>query len=116
MTGIDDLKIIEGVIQSYLDGLYEGDDGKIASVFHPTSALTSVTNDASWKSRPVTSGWTRSERVLQWLRPDGKTRYNHQRETAVRVHRRQACSSPPRPECRFKYAPSIAQAGSGRRR
>ncbi len=23
MTGTDDLKIIEGVIQSYLDGLYE---------------------------------------------------------------------------------------------
>jgi hypothetical protein len=45
MTGTDDVKIIEGVIQSYLDGLYESDAGKIASVFHPTSALTSVTND-----------------------------------------------------------------------
>src|SRR3977135_4744718 len=45
MTGTDDIKIIEGVIQSYLDGLYESDAGKIASVFHPTSALTSVAND-----------------------------------------------------------------------
>jgi hypothetical protein len=45
MTGTDDIKIIEGVIQSYLDGLYESDAGKIASVFHPTSALTSVGND-----------------------------------------------------------------------
>jgi len=45
MTGTDDVKIIEGVIQSYLDGLYESDADKIASVFHPTSALTSVTND-----------------------------------------------------------------------
>jgi hypothetical protein len=45
MTGTDDVKIIEGVIQSYLDGLYESDAGKIASVFHPTSALTSVTDD-----------------------------------------------------------------------
>ncbi len=45
MTGTDDVKIIEGVIQSYLDGLYESDAGKIASVFHPTSALTSVTNE-----------------------------------------------------------------------
>src|SRR5882757_6155324 len=45
MTGTDDVKIIEGVIQSYLDGLYESDAGKISSVFHPTSALTSVTND-----------------------------------------------------------------------
>jgi hypothetical protein len=45
MTGTDDVKIIEGVIQSYLDGLYESDAGKIASVFHPTSVLTNVTND-----------------------------------------------------------------------
>ncbi len=45
MTGTDEVKIIEGVIQTYLDGLYESDAGKIASVFHPTSALTSVTND-----------------------------------------------------------------------
>jgi hypothetical protein len=45
MTGTDDVKIIESVIQLYLDGLYESDSGKIASVFHPTSALTSVTND-----------------------------------------------------------------------
>jgi Putative lumazine-binding len=35
---------IESVIQSYLDGLYESDADKIASVFHPTSALTSVAN------------------------------------------------------------------------
>jgi hypothetical protein len=32
MTSNDDIKIIEGVIQSYLDGLYESDAGKIASV------------------------------------------------------------------------------------
>jgi hypothetical protein len=42
---IDDVKMIEGVVQRYLDGLYESDAGKIASVFHPTSALTSVTDD-----------------------------------------------------------------------
>jgi len=45
MTGTDDVKIIEEVIQTYLDGLYEGDADKIASAFHPTSALTSVTGD-----------------------------------------------------------------------
>jgi hypothetical protein len=43
MTGTDDARTIEGVIQSYLDGLHEGDTAKIASAFHPTSALTSVT-------------------------------------------------------------------------
>jgi hypothetical protein len=45
MTGTNDIKIIEGVIQSYLDGLYESDADKIASAFHPTSALTSVSGD-----------------------------------------------------------------------
>ena len=42
MTVTDDAKAIEGVIQSYLDGLHEGDAAKIASAFHPTSALTSI--------------------------------------------------------------------------
>ena len=45
MTPNDDIKLIEGVIQRYLDGLYENDASKIASAFHPTSALTSVNDD-----------------------------------------------------------------------
>ena len=45
MTGTDDAKAIESVIHSYLDGLHEGDADKIASAFHPTSALTSVSAD-----------------------------------------------------------------------
>jgi len=44
-TGLDDVRRIEDVIQSYLDGLYESDAARIAGVFHPTSALTSVTDD-----------------------------------------------------------------------
>ena len=28
---------IEAVVQTYLDGLYEGDVDKLASAFHPTS-------------------------------------------------------------------------------
>jgi len=63
--GTDDVKIIEGVIQSYLDGLYESDAGKIASVFHPTSALTSVTNDGELVITPRDSCWTRSGRDLR---------------------------------------------------
>ena len=31
---------IEQTIQTYFDGLYEGDADKLASVFHPGSALT----------------------------------------------------------------------------
>jgi hypothetical protein len=36
----DDRKAIETAVWTYLDGLYEGDVEKLASVFHPTSALT----------------------------------------------------------------------------
>jgi hypothetical protein len=45
MTETNDTKIIEDVIQCYLDGLYESDADMIASAFHPTSALTSVSGD-----------------------------------------------------------------------
>jgi hypothetical protein len=37
-----DKEAIEGVVQCYLDGLHEGDAAKIARAFHPTSALTSI--------------------------------------------------------------------------
>jgi hypothetical protein len=36
----EDRAAIVAAVQTYLDGLYEGDAAKIASVFHPTSALT----------------------------------------------------------------------------
>ncbi len=36
----DDRSAIELTIQTYFDGLYEGDADKLASVFHQTSALT----------------------------------------------------------------------------
>jgi len=35
-----DTREIEAAVKIYLDGLYEGDADKIASVFHPTNALT----------------------------------------------------------------------------
>lgn len=37
----DDRQEIEAALQLYLDGLYEGDVGKLADAFHETSALTS---------------------------------------------------------------------------
>jgi hypothetical protein len=78
MTGTDDVKLIEGVIQTYLDGLYESDADKIASAFHPTSALTSVGNDGElvitprdiWldnvrtRTSPKQRGLTRHDQVL----------------------------------------------------
>ncbi|MCC7463858.1 MAG: nuclear transport factor 2 family protein [Gammaproteobacteria bacterium] len=36
----DDRRAIEQTVQTYLDGLYEGDTHKLTSVFHNTSALT----------------------------------------------------------------------------
>ena len=33
------------VIQTYLDGLYEGDVEKLATAFHPTSALTTIADN-----------------------------------------------------------------------
>jgi hypothetical protein len=37
---IADRSAIEATIQTYFDGLYEGDTVKLAGVFHPTSSLT----------------------------------------------------------------------------
>lgn len=36
----DEMAAISTAIWNYLDGLYEGDVSKLASVFHPASALT----------------------------------------------------------------------------
>ena len=36
----EDRTEIEAVVQTYLDGLYEGDVEKLAAAFHPTSSLT----------------------------------------------------------------------------
>lgn len=39
-----DLQDIERAVQTYFDGLYEGDTAKLASVFHDVSHLFSVTD------------------------------------------------------------------------
>ena len=36
----EDENAIRAAVQTYLDGLYEGDADKLAGVFHPTSSLT----------------------------------------------------------------------------
>ena len=78
MSQSDDIKSIEGVIQRYLDGLYESDAEKIAGAFHPTSALTSIGDDGqlvitprdSWldnvrtRPSPKQRGLRRHDRVL----------------------------------------------------
>lgn len=64
----NDAAAIRAAAQTYLDGLYEGDADKLASVFHPTSVLT-------WEENGVLSPLPRD----QWLeavrnRPSAKAR------------------------------------------
>lgn len=42
MTHHAEISAVEKAVKTYLDGLYEGDADKLAAVFHPTSALTTV--------------------------------------------------------------------------
>jgi hypothetical protein len=76
MNGADDVKIIKDVIQSYLDGLYESDAGKIASVFHPTSALTSVGSDGELVITPRDK-WLEKVRARQSPKQQGLPRHDH---------------------------------------
>ena len=73
----DDRKAIEAVVQTYLDGLYEGDADKLAAAFHPTSALTQwwegelkVTPRDAWleavrnRPSPRALGLSRADEIL----------------------------------------------------
>jgi hypothetical protein len=78
MDPIDaDLDAISAAVQTYLDGLYEADADKLATVFHPTCALTHMTPEglqiiprdtwlASVRTRrsPKDQGLARHDRVL----------------------------------------------------
>jgi hypothetical protein len=72
-----DLAAIEAVVKTYLDGLYEGDADKIASAFHPTSALAqsldgkiTITPRDEWlaavrtRPSPKAKGLARHDRIL----------------------------------------------------
>lgn len=74
----DDRAAIEAVVRRYLDGLYEGDADKLATVFHETSALTSETGGEitvlprdRWldavrnRSSPQAQGLPRHDEILQ---------------------------------------------------
>jgi hypothetical protein len=94
----NDLQQIEQALQTYFDGLYEGDTAKLASVFHDVSHLFSVTdgklNDLpreQWfemvKSRPsaISRDLPRNDWVAQIDRSGPNTAF-------ARVH----CQIPPR--------------------
>ena len=52
-----DRTAIEQTIQTYFDGLYEGDADKLGSIFHEASALT-------WEQDGQVAVWT----LAQWLK------------------------------------------------
>ena len=62
-----DTKAITETVQLYLDGLYEGDAGKLAQAFHPTSSLAS--EDKGVLTQMPREQWL--ERVRN--RPSGKS-------------------------------------------
>ena len=99
MTGTDDVKIIEGVIQRYLDGLYESDADKIAGVFHPTSALTSVTSEGELVITPR-DAWLDKVRARPSPQQQGLSR--HDQVLAIDLisptmaYVRPKCAIPPR--------------------
>lgn len=78
MTETNDTAAIEAVVKTYLDGLYEGNVEKLASAFHPTSALTyeqdgelrPIPRD-SWfdavrnRPSPQSQGLSRTDEILQ---------------------------------------------------
>ena len=81
----DDRNAIEQTVQTYLDGLYEGDADKLASVFHETSALTyeqdgklTVLPLAQWlkavreRPAPKSKGLPRDDTIL-WVDQSGPT-------------------------------------------
>jgi Putative lumazine-binding len=77
MNNADDRNAIEQTVRTYLDGLYEGDADKLASVFHETCALTyeqdgelTVLPRAQWlkavreRPTPKSKGLPRDDAIL----------------------------------------------------
>jgi hypothetical protein len=95
---MSDRDAIEAVVQTYLDGLYEGDADKLARAFHPTSALTQwwegelkIVPRDTWldavrnRPSPKAQGLARSDEILSIEQ--------HGPEMAVATLR---CAIPPR--------------------
>lgn len=89
---------VEQTIQTYFDGLYEGDVDKLAQVFHPSSALT-------WEQEGVLQVLTRDEwlkvvrerpspKSKQLARDDGILLLDHSSPTTAFV--KVKCQIPPR--------------------
>lgn len=71
MANVEDRALNEAV-QTYLDGLYEGDAALLASVFHPTSAL--VREQAGTIARMTVDEWLTAVRGRPSPKARGVTR------------------------------------------
>jgi len=72
-----DIEAVEKVVRTYLDGLYEGDTGKLAQAFHEVSHLYSVSDGGvadvpreKWfefvkgRASPQSKGLQRTDRIV----------------------------------------------------
>lgn len=93
-----DLAAIEAVIQTYLDGLYEGDADKLAEAFHPTSALTHSA-DGELKITPR-DAWLEVVRGRLSPKMQGLARHDHILAIDIAgpsmAHVKLKCAIPPR--------------------
>jgi len=78
----DDIKQIEAVLQTYFDGLYEGDAGKLGAAFHETADLRSVAADGSLAVLP-------REKWLDWVktRPSAQAQGLERKDWVVTIDR-----------------------------
>jgi Putative lumazine-binding len=72
----EDLKAVEKVVQTYLDGLYDADAEKLGSIFLPTSALTYVSPEGKLQILPRDE-WLAATRKRKSGREAGLAREDH---------------------------------------
>jgi hypothetical protein len=75
MSHNTEITAIEAAIKTYLDGLYEGDVDKLATVFHPTSALTGLV-DGKLVITPRDK-WLEAVRSRPSPKKNGLSRHDH---------------------------------------
>jgi Putative lumazine-binding len=71
----EDIGAIEAAVQTYLDGLYEGDADKLSSVFHPTSSLTY--EDGGTLTPMARDDWLKVVRERASAKTRGLARHDH---------------------------------------
>jgi hypothetical protein len=72
----EDIRAVEKVVRTYLDGLYEADADKLASVFLPSSALTYVSPDGKLQILPR-DDWLAATRKRKPGKEAGMAREDH---------------------------------------